>query len=336
MTAQLRSAQVTDLGAIDRLYHEGLSMALTGEGATHPIRLWQMVSRALSSLLPLATPSEMLYVLEEDGRVTGFIQGEILAPATSAVSRGPVAVRVLNLSLSPERGASAGGSLIDHLCNQALARGVARVYVRIPEGHGVIESFRAQGFQHYASDRVLYREDLEGVPAPEPPDGLRPARRQDRLGLFTLYLASTPRAVSQLEAPDFAQWRAVYETEWLNRFGRRPARSLVVDRGEVVAWLGVEPGPPGRPHTLAFAVRADAAAGGGLHSALLGEAVRQLPPGAIWANVRNYDTLSSRVLQDAGFTVLAGQDLLVREMRARVAERARAPKKEKALAPVFG
>jgi hypothetical protein len=335
---QVRTAQVTDWARIEHLYNEGVALAPVGNGNAHPIRLWQMVTRTLSSLLPLATPSEMLYVLEDDGRVEGFIQGEILTPGGTRVGRGPEAVRVLNLALAPDRGAAGGGLLIDHLCNQALARGVARIYVRVPEGQAVSESFKAQGFQRYAQDRVLYREDLEGVASPEAPAGLRPARRQDRMGLFTLYLASTPRAVSQLEAPDLPQWRALYETEWLDRFGRRPAASLVVDRGEVVAWLGVEPGPAGRPHTLAFAVRAGAADGGDLHAALLGEAVRRLEsqPGAVWANLRNYDTLGARVLQEAGFTALAGQDLLVREMRARLPERSRAAKKEKVLAPVFG
>ncbi|MHB8509369.1 MAG: GNAT family N-acetyltransferase [Candidatus Dormibacteria bacterium] len=334
----IRSAQVTDLGRIDTLYHEGLQLALQGEGATQPVRLWQIVTRTLSSLLPLSTPSEMLYVLEEDGRVEGFIQGEILSAGGSRVTRGTEAVRVLNLSLSPERGDGSGGSLIDHLCNQAISAGISRVYVRTPEGHVVSESFKAQGFQHYASDRVLLSSEIEGLRDGEPaPAGLRATRKSDMLGLFALYLASTPREVSQVEAPDFEQWRAVYETEWLGRFGHKPAQSLVVDRGELVGWLGLEPGQPGRPHTLLVSVRADAAGKGEIHRALLAEGVRRLNSGgAAWVNIRNYDTVSSRVLQDAGFEVLGGQDLLVRELRARVQAAAPGRAKDKALAPAFG
>jgi hypothetical protein len=332
----IRSAQVTDLGQIDHLYHEGLQLALQGEGATHPIRLWQVVTRTLSSLVPLATPSELLYVQEEDGRILGFIQGEILG-APHRRGRSREAVRVLNLSLASDR-SGGGGPLIDHLCNEALNRGISRVYVRIPEGHRVGEAFKAQSFQHYASDRVFYRPDLDGLDDTSIPAGVRPATRGDTLGLFTLYLASTPKQVSEIEAPDFDQWRAVYETEWLGRFGRRPARSLVVDNGEVVAWIGIEPANPGRPHTLWMAVRADVGRDGTVQAGLLAEAVRTLggAGGPAWCNVRNYDTATTRVLQEAGFEALTGQDLLVREMRARAAARQRATKKEKALAPAFG
>src|SRR3981081_4486298 len=114
---EIRSAQLTDLARIDQIYSEGLQMALVGDGATHPIRLWQMVTRTLSSLLPLPTPSEMLYVLEEEGHVMGFIQGEILTSTDNPMSRGAgEAVRVLNLSLSPELAGTAGGALIGPLC----------------------------------------------------------------------------------------------------------------------------------------------------------------------------------------------------------------------------
>ena len=172
---QIRSAQVTDLGRIDQIYNEGLQMALRGDAATHPVRLWQMVTRTLSSLLPLSTPSEMLYVLEEDDRVMGFIQGETLSSADNPVARGAVeAIRVLNLSLSSELSGTAGGALIDHLCGEALARGIGRIYVRIPDGHPVAESFKAHGFTRYAIDRVFYRPEPDDLPpGPFSPDDPR-------------------------------------------------------------------------------------------------------------------------------------------------------------------
>lgn len=335
----IRSAQVTDLARIDEIYNQGKQLSLQGEGATHPIRLWQMLTRSFSSLLPLATPSEMLYVLEDDGgKVVGFIQAEILSSADGR-SRVPEAIRVLNLSLAPYLSGGAGGALIDHLCSAAIGIGVGRVYVRIPEGHPVMQSFKAHAFQRYAQDRVFFRDTLGEPVTSDVPAGLRAARRRDLLGLFTLYLASTPKGVSQIEAPDFGQWRAVHETEWLQRFGRRPAKSMVVESGnEVVGWVGIEPGQPGRPHTISIMARGDHSPRGELQAQLLALCQRQLRahPGAIWCNVRNYDTTTTRVLQDAGFEHLAGQELLVRELRARAVAPARKTKKEKAMAPVFG
>lgn len=337
---EIRSAQVTDLASIDQIYNDGLKTALAGEGATHPIRLWQMVTRTLSSLLPLSIPTDMLYVLEEKGKVMGFIQAESLSSSDNPVARNAVeAVRVLNLSLSSELSGTAGGALIDHLCGEALGRGVTRIYVRIPDGHAVAESFKAHGFVRYANDRVFFRPTAQASPAASDVPGLRAARRKDGLGLFTLYLSTTPKAVSQVEAPDFDQWRALHLSERMQRFGRRSSRSLVVERGgQVVGWLGIEPGPPSRPHTISMMANADASPKGELQELLVARAMRDLGghPGAVWCNVRNYDTLTTRVLQDAGFEALAGQDLLVRELRVKVGARVRVPKKEKAMAPVFG
>ncbi|MFY9614998.1 MAG: hypothetical protein WAT58_06325 [Candidatus Dormiibacterota bacterium] len=334
----IRAAQVTDLGSIDEIYNQGKDLSLQGEGATHPIRLWQMVTRTFSSLLPLATPSEMLFVLEDDkGKVVGFIQAEMLASAGR--TRASEAMRVLNLSLAPSPAGAAGGALIDHLCNEAIAKGVGRIYVRIPEGHPVMESFKAHAFRRYAQDRVFFRETLGEPSKVEPIPGLRAARRKDLFGLFTLYLASTPKPVSQVEAPDYDHWRAVHEAEWLQRFGRRPSKSMVVEHAnEIVGWVGIEPAQPGRPHTLSIMARGDFSPRGDLQEQLLAHAQRELAghPGAIWCNVRNYDTTTTRVLQDAGFEHLAGQELLVRELRARALAPARKPKKEKVMAPVFG
>jgi hypothetical protein len=332
----IRSAQVTDLARIDELYTDGMQLALQGEGATHPIRLWQMVTRTFSSLLPLAIPSELLYVLEDDdGKVVGFIQGELLTSG-DVRQRSSVAVRVLNLSLASTLSSASGGALIDHLCSEAISRGVGRVYVRTPDGHPVVESFKAHAFRRYAQDRVFLRDELGDPSTSEPVEGIRQARRRDLLGLFTLYLASTPKAVSQVEAPDFAQWRVVHEAEWVHRFSRTP-RSLVVERGgEVVGWLGSDPGQPGRPHTIAIMARSEYSPRGELQRQLLAHAQRNLAPGPIWCNVRNYDTATTRVLQDAGFEQLAGQELLVRELRAQALAPARKSKKDKALAPVFG
>jgi hypothetical protein len=84
--------------------------------------------------------------------------------------------------------------------------------------------------------------------------------------------------------------------------------------------------------------RSDYSPKGELQELLLARAIHDLAhnPGAVWCNVRNYDTVTTRVLQDAGFELLAGQDLLVREMRVKVPAAVRRAKKEKVMAPVFG
>ena len=83
--------------------------------------------------------------------------------------------------------------------------------------------------------------------------------------------------------------------EWLERFSRQPSRSLVVENAsEIVGWVGIEPAQPGRPHTMSMMARSDKPHQN-LQEQLLAQAQRELAghPGAIWSNVRNYDTTTT-------------------------------------------
>src|ERR1035437_7635732 len=153
---EIRSAQVTDLAQIEKIYNEGLTLDLSGKGANTPVKLWQIINRVFASLIPLAIPSDLLYVLESENEIKGFIQGEIIYGNSIKGVQAVGIARILNLALVKQLPPGTGGMLIDHLCNESLQKGISRVYVRVPEKHPVIESFKAQGFLHYASEEVLY------------------------------------------------------------------------------------------------------------------------------------------------------------------------------------
>src|SRR5207237_1263085 len=55
----------------------------------------------------------------------------------------------------------------------------------------------------------------------------------------------TPLGVAQLEAPSFKDWKALRS---------EPGQQELVDRVEVVGWLGAQRSSQGRPHTLSFLV----------------------------------------------------------------------------------
>src|SRR5579859_6593774 len=124
---KVRSASLRDIGGVEQLYWDaGARMP----HAAAPIRLWSLLSHTLSALLPLAQET-LLYVCEDGGRLTGFIQASSLSPAMRLP--GATSLQVLNLCVGPDADTeTAAQALVEHLCNQAIGRGVRNLFVRLP------------------------------------------------------------------------------------------------------------------------------------------------------------------------------------------------------------
>jgi len=319
---RIRAANIRDVGRIEQIYREGGEQM---SEAVPPARLWSLLSHTLSALLPLAQET-LLYVGEEEGRLLGFVQaaGEPLGISLT----GARTLQVLNLCVAggaePEEVAV---PLVEHLCGQALAKGVHRIFVRLPLDDALTPVFRMQGFRQYATEQVLYSEEPRPSVGSEGPAGLRSARGRDARHLYHLYRKVTPMGVAQVEAPTYRDWRSL-TGDWTLRPGGADAEEMVVERVELVAWLKLQRSSATRPHRLSYLVLPEDHLPYELAEyslSLLGSR-----PAAAWASIRHYDSPMLEALRSRGFSILLTQALMVKELAVRV------PVREKGLVPSFG
>jgi len=319
---KVRAAGMFDLGTIEDLHR---ATGAAGTPSPPPTRLWSMLSHSLSSFLPLLQDT-LVYVAEEDGRLIGFIQasgrpqGAALATVTT--------LQVVNLVVAPDAAVeSVGPALIEHLANQAIGRGIERLFVRLPTDETTIPVLRRYGFHQYATEHVMFAESPKPV-SHSVPFGLRDAKGSDMRLLYSLYRKVTPLGVAQREVPNSKEWRRL-KAEPILRLGRAHAQQFVVDRVELVGWVGIQKaGGPTLPHTLSFLALPEP----GLPEELADHAIVALgkPSGPAWSSLRHYDSHMIDALRARGFTTLLNQSLMVKELALR------APLREKALAPAFG
>jgi GNAT superfamily N-acetyltransferase len=321
---KIRAAGLLDLSRIEELHRSADSNLK--EAPVPAARLWTLLSSTLSALLPLAQDT-LIYVAEDGGKVVGFIQASG-KPTGLDLQRAKV-MQVLNLQVVDSRESEdVAGALVEHLARQALQRGAHRLFVRLPDRDALLPVFRLRGFRQYATEQILFAEHARrGItPAPE---GVRALRRGDTRQLYQLYRKVTPQHVSQLEAPNYREWRALHG-EWTGRIGvgRSNKEEVVVDRSELVGWVRAERSTGAAPHTLSFLALPepplpDELADLGLR--LLGDSET-----AVWSSLRHYDSHMIDALRGRGFSVLLTQLLLVKELALRV------PVQEKGLVPSFG
>jgi GNAT superfamily N-acetyltransferase len=326
MSAAVRTASFRDLGRIEEIQQEG-GGELSETASRGPVKLWSLVSQTLSAILPALYHETLLYVAEEGGRVIGFIQASNRPAAIGLV--GATTLQVLNLCVHPSADTEdAARLLLDHLTNQALERGILRLFVRLPLEDPLAPVFRNHSFRQYATESVLYTEKPAGKPCPELP-GQRPERGRDHALVYQLYRKVTPRGIATIEAPTFKEWRAL-QGEW---FGHHAIRGesdeqFVVDRTEIMGWLRVQQSSSTRPSTLSFMVLPE----DHLPEQLADHALTLLGtrPGPVWSSLRHYDSHMIEALRGRGFETLVNQSLMVKELAARV------PAREKGMVPAFG
>ena len=328
----VRLASYRDLSQVDDLYRATeladpeLGRRLQGAGPQSPVpgaalaRAWYILTKGLSSFVPLADVSDQLFVAEDCGRVVGFIQAE---PAPGGRSW-----QVLNLCTAPEAtDGTVAGRLLEQLFAEGLGRGVHRFLVRIPADHPLQTAFRAQGFHPYVTEQIRFRE----LPAPpgDDPSPWVPARPQDLGGIHSLYLRTAPHAVAAVEAPSLKQWRATFQLGWLARVDARAgdSRHWVIDRGAgVVGWAGVRLPARARPSLVAAMLDPQDAslAVEAVHSLLT-----QIPKGPTLWVLRHYESELTRAVAARGFEAIATQLLMVRDLPLKL--RSPAPARQRAV-----
>lgn len=312
---RLRSASLLDLGRIEQIHREAEARI---SDAAPPARLWSLVSQTLTALLPLNQES-LLYVAEENGTVIGFVQASGPTPSLTLSPR-ITALQVLNLCVAADSDLDeddVAAALVECLVGAAGAKGVHRLFVRVPLDDPLLPLFRVQGFRQYATESVLFAD--AATPRTARPDipGARAYRWRDERRLYSLYRKVTPGAVAQLEAPNYRQWRATRGT---------PGQQEVVDRLELVGWSRVQHGSEARPHILSFMVVREPELVEELADHVLSACAGQ----PAWASLRHYDAPMIDALRGRGFATLLTQALLVRDTSVRE------ELSERALVPSFG
>jgi len=336
MTLQVRPAQLKDLGAIEALYRQQVPDADPSPVKRHVLassRLWFLLNSTFAAILPITSPADQVYVMEDGRRrsIAGFVQAE-----TAAL--GPNVWQILNLCLSPDLDRFHDGTvLLDHLFNEGLKRGVRKFIVRVPVDDPVADLFRARGFTAYATEHALLTERVVERATPQLP-GWRAMRRDDELGLYLLYVATTPKTVAAAEASNFAEWRRSFQPgSGSARIPRRVGQPrFVIERVQVIGWMSLVPGGGGRPHSLGLMAAKQPS---DLWPALVQRSlayVAQHQPGPIWCSLRHYDEVGIQLLQHEGFEVIASQTLMVRELPLKVPARMRVRIKDKRLVPQYG
>jgi len=341
VNVQIRPASLKDLPAIEALYRgqaqDGDRPAQFAPGAAPKrqfasTRLWSLLNNTFASILPIASAADHVYVGEASagGGIVGFVQAET-APA------GKHVWQILNLCLRPDLDRfQAGTALLDHLCNEGLSRGVGKFIIRLAVGDPMADLFRARGFRAYATEHALLTEVVAPRPTPEL-EGWRPVHRQDQLALYLLYRAVTPKEVAAVEGASFDEWRQSFQQGWWTSRLPRPTKQqqFVVDRVQVIGWMGITPGSGTRPHTLALMALPEPGRVADLIQRSLSY-VAQHRPGPVWCTLRHYDEQAIQLLQREGFEVIASQLLMVKELALKVPVRARVRVKEKKLVPQYG
>ncbi len=318
---KVRAAGLLDLSRIEELHR----VAESHPNEVPAARLWSVLSSTLAALLPL-THETMLYVAEDGGKVQGFVQASG-PPGAFDVNRAKV-LQVLNLHVAdgPES-EEVAGALVEHLSNQALQRGIHRLFVRLPDRDPLLPVFRLRGFRQYATEQVLFADRVRRGISPTP-EGARSPRRGDARRLYQLYRKVTPQHVSQLEAPTYREWRALHADRTGRRIRASNNEEVVVDRVELAGWVKAERTTGAQPHTLSFMVLPEPPLPDEL--ADLGIALLTESSVPVWSSLRHYDSHMIDALRGRGFTVLLTQMLLVKELALRV------PVAEKGLVPSFG
>lgn len=302
---------IRDIPLIRQLQRRGITLDMEGAILRPRAPLWD----ALMSQVPLNDRGAATYVLR-DKEQRGFIQARRgRGPTESYVTFLAPALSAGESSAKDGRG-PAWHLLLEELCRGEGARGVQRIYAKLPEAaEAEADVFRQVGFRVYTQEHV-YRIPRAVAQWSGPRDlYLRPYRRTDAWGVHRLYCLGSPRFVQQAEHVPGEIGEAA-TSDWAR--GRREERHVWMQEGEVVGYLRLLVGDLGHwLHVLVHPDQMDRAA------ALIGLGITQLssyPPRPIYCTVRSYEAELQRALTAVGFQPHHTRLLLVKQTTVRVRE----------------
>jgi hypothetical protein len=342
-SGKVRVARLTDLAALGELSRlcqgdSALTRSLGLPVSGPPIGMFSLFRLPLGAF----SPHDLLYVYEEDGRLSGLLR----------VERESHRDDWTIVELDGIGHAEAGDirfRLVQHLLRDGARRGAVRFHVACADADGNVELFMQAGFARYGDEIVLSRPAEADLPTPWSEEqalacGIRPAGAIDSLALARLYANATPQPVQRLEAVRLADWER-HGPAW-----RVPRSSLapILRFADVEGYVQQAPGggPDGtlldgfvqvgvakedQPHYLKILARPGADMTALAQFALGVIAARTARVGdhrrehGVIAPVRTYEHPVDRVFEDQGFVAVATVTLLMKETLVRVAEPALVP-----------
>jgi hypothetical protein len=341
-SGKVRVARLTDLAALGELSRlcqsdqaDTRSLGLPVSGP--PIGMFSLFRLPLGAF----RPHDLLYIYEEDGRLSGLLRVE------RETHRDEWTIVELDAIGSQDAG-DIRFRLIQHLLRDAPRRGAVRFHVACSDADGNVELFMQAGFARYGEELVLIRPAERPLPDPMPDDEvqafqIRPTLPVDALALARLYAAATPQPVQRLEAYRLSDWERQGSTWRVPRSSLTPilrfadVESYVQetadggrDGTQLQAFLQVAVAKEDQPHYLKTLARPGVEVeplvryGLGVIAARIRGSGHRHDHGVI-AAVRTYESPIDRGLEAVGFHTISTVTLLMKETMIRVAEPALVP-----------
>ncbi len=313
----IRAVRYSDLDEVRRIFIAAFNEEYGRRGVdiAAQVSRWKRMYPLIRTLACFPNPYRYMlnvHVLEEDGRIQGFIQ-------TSPGNQGRTRWHIDFVAVAPEcQGKGLGVRLVEHVFERYGALGVKCFTLEVDHANvPALRLYEKLGFRQYAA--VTYYQ-MEKPPAPRgaAPAGLRPFRGRDAQALYELYLATTPapvRLVDTRQASDFALGLVERAMAGMRRQMKHVAdeRFVVEVEGKVVAYLRVMAQMRALPHTVQLIVHPGYEH---LYGPLLDQAAIVLTafePQMVLAWAPDYQPAKQQAFTDWGMTALTVDRCLVRD-----------------------
>ena len=289
-----------------------------------------LIGSVLNQIIPVRSSERIVFVARRAGELEGFI--DINVPKESLfISSNPSRWEIQDiwLQFGSERHSEVLSEMLKTVSAHAIAKGVERIFARVPASDPLIDELKRAGFKQYALENIYVAKHPRCLCRSEHLN-IRPACPADKAALYHLYKKVTPQGVIEVEAPNVKEWELTYRDTFA-QIGQRKARGrhFILATPEVVGW-GCLYNPDGYgTYELCIKTVPD----NEIASDIVDYALRDLhgrDDVQVVCTLRHYEFYLSGALVERGFERIGSDILLVKELMARE------KLKERVLVPQFG
>ncbi|MNS43859.1 Mycothiol acetyltransferase [compost metagenome] len=314
----IRSVRYSDLDAVRSIFESAFREEYGRRGVDigSQVGRWQKMYPLIRVLGLFPNPYRYmlnLFVMEEEGKICGFIQ---CTPGNGEKTRWHIDY----VAVAPDcQGRGLGVKLVEDVIERYCALGVKCFTLEVDAQNApALRLYEKLGFRQYAAV-TYYQTDKPATPNPEAAvPAVRPYRSRDAQGLYELYLASTPapvRLVDSRKPSDFAVGFIDRSMAEMRRGLKQVAdeRFVVEENGKIVAYLRVMAQMRALPHTVQIMVHPGYEH---MYGGLLEHAARvlsQYPENTVLSWAPDYQPSKQQALTDWGMKPLTVDRCLVRD-----------------------